>query len=189
MPLSLILETATEVAGILIADSSAVIAWQPLIGGPDLSKTIASHVRNMTQDRQIQKVIVGIGPGSYTGTRVGVALAQALAFGWNVPLHGYVSLSVLTCPEPTNSYAVVVDAKMGGVYVLIPGGTPARWTLEETEKTLAKFERLATPTPSTLRQRLPVFGNKWVQAIIDPAHLASFASDSTHWTSPKPLIL
>ena len=34
----------------------------------------------------IERVVANKGPGSYTGTRVGAAIAQALGFAWNVPV-------------------------------------------------------------------------------------------------------
>lgn len=38
------------------------------------------------QGRVIKKIIVNKGPGSYTGVRVGVTIAQALGFAWNIPV-------------------------------------------------------------------------------------------------------
>ncbi|MCL5667074.1 MAG: hypothetical protein M1383_04875 [Patescibacteria group bacterium] len=35
---------------------------------------------------QVKKIVVNKGPGSYTGTRIGVTIAQALGFAWGVPV-------------------------------------------------------------------------------------------------------
>lgn len=40
-------------------------------------------------------IIVGVGPGSFTGIRVGIAAAQGLAIGWNAKLSGMSSLALL----------------------------------------------------------------------------------------------
>jgi len=45
--------------------------------------------------RRADKILVGIGPGSFTGIRVGVAAAHGLAIGWNAELKGMSSLALL----------------------------------------------------------------------------------------------
>lgn len=50
----------------------------------------------------IDAIVVGVGPGPFTGLRVGIATARALGFAWGVPVHGAMSLDAL-------AYDVMVD--------------------------------------------------------------------------------
>lgn len=65
---------------------------------------------------------VGLGPGSYTGLRVGVAFAKGLEFGLRVPLVGVPSFEAIAyaCRELDDAaratICALVDAKMGGIY-------------------------------------------------------------------------
>jgi tRNA threonylcarbamoyladenosine biosynthesis protein TsaB len=63
-------------------------------------------------------IAVDIGPGSYTGIRVGLAAAKGLAFGWQRPLVGVSSLNALAeeAPETATKVAAVIDARKGEVY-------------------------------------------------------------------------
>lgn len=64
--------------------------------------------------RQLDRVAVGAGPGSFTGLRVGIAIAQGLAEGLGIPLVGVPSLRAIALAvpsEPSGCRCVLVDAR------------------------------------------------------------------------------
>ncbi|MDO5286118.1 MAG: tRNA (adenosine(37)-N6)-threonylcarbamoyltransferase complex dimerization subunit type 1 TsaB [Actinomycetia bacterium] len=65
-------------------------------------------------------IVVGLGPGPYTGLRVGIVTAQALAYLLDVPLKGVCSLDVLglqyAARRPRGPYLVATDARRREVY-------------------------------------------------------------------------
>lgn len=69
----------------------------------------------------LRAVTVGIGPGSYTGLRVGLAAGRALATAWSLPLGGACSLAQVAwgALEPGETGAAVLDARRGNVYVAV----------------------------------------------------------------------
>lgn len=77
--------------------------------------------------RDIDRIAVTVGPGSFTGVRVGVAAARALALATGKPVVGMTSLAVMADEARAqlgNAYgerplAVAVDARRGMVYVQI----------------------------------------------------------------------
>jgi len=65
----------------------------------------------------IDAVAVGQGPGSFTGLRIGVGVAQGVAYGVNVPMIGISSLDALANQAPSNGRVIAgIDARMGEVY-------------------------------------------------------------------------
>ncbi len=75
------------------------------------------------QREQLTGVTVGIGPGSYTGIRVGVAATRGLAFALGIPLHGTCSLAMVAAQAGASQAGasqgpvrVLRDARRGRVY-------------------------------------------------------------------------
>ena len=70
----------------------------------------------------LKAVSVSIGPGSYTGLRVGLGAAKGLAFGLNIPIMGINTLQSLAYPHLNNdSKAIVsaIDARRNEVYMAV----------------------------------------------------------------------
>lgn len=69
---------------------------------------------------QIDRIVVGLGPGPFTGLRVGVVTAQVLAMALDRPWQGVCSLDVLAAEharaDPVGSFLVATDARRHEVY-------------------------------------------------------------------------
>ena len=63
-------------------------------------------------------ILVGIGPGSFTGLRIGIACAHGLAVGWDIPIHGLDSLALIAAGAPGDGpVAVAVSGGHGEIFV------------------------------------------------------------------------
>ena len=54
-------------------------------------------ISDVVAGRRVDRIGVGIGPGSFTGVRIAISYAKALALGWNVPLCGISTFDALEC--------------------------------------------------------------------------------------------
>ena len=98
-------------------------------------------------------IVVGLGPGSYTGLRIGVTAAKTLAYALGVPLAGVDSLEIVARNAPSDALFVsaIGDAQRGDLYV-------------------ADFRRLAPNSPFVpIRPTRVVPLAEWVEQLPDEA--------------------
>lgn len=103
--LVLALESATELAGVALADDGGVLA-SVTVAGRRHSESLAPAVefvcaRSAVSLDRLDALCVDVGPGLFTGLRVGVSLAKALAFGLGLPVVAVGSLELLAAAAAT----------------------------------------------------------------------------------------
>ncbi len=77
------------------------------------AERLAPMLAELLDGRKADTILVGVGPGSFTGIRVGLAAAHGLAIGWNAELLGMSSLALLARAGQAGS-DVVAAAMSGG---------------------------------------------------------------------------
>ena len=90
----------------------------------------------------LDAIAVGLGPGTFTGLRIGVATARALAKANDLPVRGVSSLEVLAMGMEGEVRLPLIDAKRGEVYAALYEGDQARWPPAALD-IAALLERLA----------------------------------------------
>ncbi len=172
---TLILETSTEAALLAVTENDKILWEKHLSGGPELSKTLGLEIKKMLVEHPIpfDRIVLGSGPGSFTGIRVGAAMAQALSFGWQIPLYTVSSLTAFA-PENQENFVVAIDARSGGLYIQENFTAPKLLKPEEAESILKAATVVASPHPERLQKRLPSLTNL-VLAQPNPLQLAKFS--------------
>src|SRR5213083_428247 len=112
--LILAFDTATDVATSALVSDGEVLGERTSRAVTVLEDVDALLRQAGAHTRELDGIAVGIGPGSFTGVRIGLATALALALG--VPVAGVSTLDALAAGAP--GALPVVDAKRGEVFVL-----------------------------------------------------------------------
>lgn len=116
MPLVLAVESATDAAGVALADQDGLLAAVQVGRGRRHTESIAPAIQAVCRSGgvavgDIDAVAVDVGPGLFTGLRVGIATAKGLATGLGVPMVAVGSLELLAAGV---ARAGVLDRRFGG---------------------------------------------------------------------------
>jgi len=105
-----ILDTSTDLLIMGLSTSQGLIAQRTIPHENGLSRLLLPSIENFLQEQQVDKkalscICPGIGPGSYTGTRSGVIVAQTLGYALDIPQLPFCSLLISLPPiQGTFSY-------------------------------------------------------------------------------------
>src|ERR1700691_5004222 len=119
----LALDTATEACSVALLDDNGVIGRYEEPGRGHAAQILAMVDAVLAQAgvslSMLDGIAASIGPGAFTGVRIGVAAAQGLAFGAGLRLVGVSTLEALAMralDDRTGSALACLDARMGEVY-------------------------------------------------------------------------
>ncbi len=136
MSLILHIETATEACSVSIAESGKLIAIKETHEGRSHAGVLAVYIHDLLKEngitiQQLKAIAVSMGPGSYTGLRIGVSVAKGLCYGAGIPLIGVPTLEsmfnglILQLAElgetydDNSLYAPMIDARRLEVYTCL----------------------------------------------------------------------
>jgi tRNA threonylcarbamoyladenosine biosynthesis protein TsaB len=142
-----------------------------------LLPAIAATLQEAGVDRRALSLIaVTVGPGSFTGVRVGLAAARGLALALDVPLAGITTTAALLAAAPDDDRVSVaaIDTHLGDWYCTFAGQAPF---VASTEVLAAKLAgqpcRIVGPQAEALAQKVPDAVS--LQTLPDPVVLARIA--------------
>jgi tRNA threonylcarbamoyladenosine biosynthesis protein TsaB len=127
------IETATEQVSVAIGGHEGVLAMFEVCRGRRHAETLVPSIQFVCKQADVDMsefgaIAVDIGPGLFTGMRVGLAAAKAIAQALRVPMIGISSLDLLAFPlrQSGREMAAVIDARKGELfsafYRPVPGG-------------------------------------------------------------------
>lgn len=165
--LQLFIDTSSERALVGLAHGTIILESIDLPLGLHNSKLLFPALMDLF-DRQrltpkdLSMIACGVGPGSYTGIRVGAATAQSMAYALRVPLVAVSSLE-LYAPSIEGKFAAVLDGRVSGIYSLIsewkegklhPITTPSAVPLDQADEHLKDVTRVVSPHRQQLESKM-----------------------------------
>ncbi len=107
-----------------------------------------------------------VGPGSFTGIRLGIAYAKGLAMGLNIPLVPISVFDLYLAAAP--DAFVALDSGRGDFFVAAPGLAPCTMEIEELETKQMEWPRTVGHKPFDLKLGIQIVKNKIASGILEP---------------------
>jgi tRNA threonylcarbamoyladenosine biosynthesis protein TsaB len=191
----LALDTSTPRAALAIATAAGVVHAAETDPAPRHGRNLIPGVRDLLRaadltPSDLDLIAVGLGPGSYTGLRIGVTAAKTLAYALGKPLMGFDSLEAVARNAPADALrvSVIADAQRGDLYTADftrpdPSGPLLRTAptrIEASDDWVARLEpgtlvlgpgleRIGTPLPGAVRTADPAANRPQGRILLDLA--------------------
>lgn len=155
MARTLVIDTSGRACSVALLEDGVLLAERHEDIGRGHAEVLIPWIAALPEGGRADAILVGCGPGSFTGVRVGVAAARALALGWSVPVHGFPSLAL-----------IAADATGDGPVLIVTEGGHGELFIQPWERApFGTTEPLCSLTPEDAAQRFEI------------AHVAGNAAD------------
>ena len=112
----LAIDTSTSRSCVAIIDGAKVLYSGFRDGATAHGPSLPSLVQEALAVSDVDEVVVGMGPGPFTGLRVGIAFAQSFALAREIPVRGVCSLDAIAAQVTEKDFIITVDARRKEVY-------------------------------------------------------------------------
>ena len=91
----LAIETATEACSVALFEDGSLIDARHELLGRGHAERLVPMIAELPKKGRADEIRVSLGPGSFTGVRIGLAVARALGVAWGTPVRGYPTLALI----------------------------------------------------------------------------------------------
>lgn len=137
--LTLAIDSATEACSVALFDGERLITGDYRTLGRGHAEQLVPMIAALPGGGRASRIAVALGPGSFTGVRVGLAAARALAFAWGAELVGYPTLDLV---------AAMARAQREGPLAVAMTGGHGEWFVAGFDEAGAVTRPLASLTPA-----------------------------------------
>lgn len=114
---TLVIDTSSAACSVALFDDGQLLDSAHRLIGRGHAEQLMVMIAALDQGGRADRIWVGCGPGSFTGVRVGIAAALGLGIGWQVPVTGFGSMSLVAAAFQGEPVLVAMEGGHGEYFV------------------------------------------------------------------------
>jgi len=142
----LAIETASEACSIALFEGDALIAHDHRVIGRGHAEALVPMIGALPGKGRADRILVSLGPGSFTGVRIGLATARALGFAWGAEVLGYPTLALVA--------AAAQAASPGKPLTVCMNGGHGEWFVQDFSADGLPETEVLSQTPAAARDHI-----------------------------------
>ena len=111
---TLVIDCATEACAVALIEEGSLVAGAYQVLGRGHAEHLVPMIAALPGKGRAERVVVSLGPGSFTGVRIGLAAARALGLAWQADVLGYPTLALVAAMARRSHPGPVTVCMAGG---------------------------------------------------------------------------
>jgi tRNA threonylcarbamoyl adenosine modification protein YeaZ len=141
----LAIETASEACSIALFEGETLLAHEHRVIGRGHAEALVPMIAALPAKGRATRILVSLGPGSFTGVRIGLATARALGFAWGAEVLGYPTLALVA--------AQALHQHPGAPLTVCTNGGHGEWFVQDFAADGAPQGEVRSLTPADAAER------------------------------------
>lgn len=167
---TLAIDCATEACSVALFEGETLVAAHHDLIGRGHAERLVPLIADLPGKGRSDRILVSLGPGSFTGVRIGIAAARALGLAWNSAVLGYPTLALV---------AAMARADHPGPVTVCMAGGHGEWFVQDFGADGLPLGQLASLPPDIVRDRplQPVLAGSKASAMVSLTGTSAISLD------------